>query len=372
MQVRTFQGSSTQEVLAQVKAEMGDDAVILGSREYRQNNQRVFEITAGKESIQEPTIAAHKAASAYAPNAQANSRMQGQNDAPQGFADWHKDWSRFKDHIYAIMQPSLNWENISPRQRVALEYLQGEGVENDVVVELYTKLTKPHYEGSLLAALTDTVPVLSMEDDFWKQHIHIMLGPYGVGKTISALRLALMLKEENQGAKIAFINLDAQRGNGRLMLKHFAELSNFTYLEANDKKSFIESVKDTIDFDYVFIDFQALSKNENLIERFEAYGLTAVKQNISCHLCLSPHYSNAQFNTFIKQYASDLPTGILWTKLDESLQYGSLVNISARTKLPITALSYASELNKSICAANPNLVWRILLKQELPNKHEKR
>ncbi len=363
MQVRTFQGNNTQEVLAQVKAEMGEDAVILGSREFRQNNKRVFEITAGIEN---------EAHFANADTAKAKSSVatSENNSMPQGFQEWHKDWSRFKDHIYAIMQPALNWEKISPRQRVALEYLQSEGVENDVVVELYTKLTRPEFEGSLLAALTDTVPVESFDSFFWKQHIHIMLGPYGSGKTISALRLALMIKSKEADAKIAFINIDTGRGNGRLMLKHFAELSNFTYLEANDKKSFIENVKKTIDFDYVFIDFQALSKNETLMQRFEAYGLTSVKQNVSCHLCLSPHYSNAQFNAFIKQYSSELPMGILWTKLDESEQYGALVNFSARTKLPITALSFGSELNNTICAANPNLVWRILLKQQLPTKED--
>ncbi len=353
MQVRTFQGTSTQEVLAQVKAEMGEDAVILGSREFRKNNQRFFEITAGidKQEVKK-------------------TEEVGSTAMPAGFEEWHKDWSRFKEHVYALMQPALNWEKVSPRQRIALEYLQGEGVENDIVVELYNRLTLPQYEGSVLSALADTVPVQDFESNFWQQHIHVVLGPYGVGKTITALRLALMLKRQNSGINIAFINVDSTRGNGRMMLKHFAELSNFTSIEATDKKSFVKAIKDTIDFDHVFIDFQALSKNETLAQRFENYGLAQVKQNISCHLCLSPHYSSTQLNTFVKQYTCDLPMGIVWTKLDESIQYGAMVNISARTKLPISALSFGSELNNSLCAAKASLVWRILLKQQLPTKED--
>ena len=49
MQVKTFTGPSTQDVLAQVKAELGSDAIILASRELNGNGLRLFEITAGVE-----------------------------------------------------------------------------------------------------------------------------------------------------------------------------------------------------------------------------------------------------------------------------------------------------------------------------------
>ena len=49
MQVKTFTGSTSQEVLAMVKAEMGPDAVILGNRTYRKNGEVFHEITAGLE-----------------------------------------------------------------------------------------------------------------------------------------------------------------------------------------------------------------------------------------------------------------------------------------------------------------------------------
>ena len=36
MQVKTYTGTGTQEVLTRIKAELGPDAIILGSREFRQ------------------------------------------------------------------------------------------------------------------------------------------------------------------------------------------------------------------------------------------------------------------------------------------------------------------------------------------------
>lgn len=64
-----------------------------------------------------------------------------------------------------------------------------------------------------------------------------MAGPFGLGKTTTALRFALHLRRNDPEACIAFTNADCLRGNGRLILRHWAELSNFSYMEAPDKAS---------------------------------------------------------------------------------------------------------------------------------------
>ena len=72
MQVKTFTGSSTQEVMAQIKAEMGPDAVILGNRTYRKNGVVLHEITAGLERQ-------------HSGSASASETVAG---SPQGMGDW--------------------------------------------------------------------------------------------------------------------------------------------------------------------------------------------------------------------------------------------------------------------------------------------
>ena len=39
MQVRTFTGASSQEILARIKAEMGPEAVIIGNRTFKKNGE---------------------------------------------------------------------------------------------------------------------------------------------------------------------------------------------------------------------------------------------------------------------------------------------------------------------------------------------
>lgn len=121
MQVKTFTGATSQEVLARIKAEMGPEAVILGNRTYRRNGVVCHEITAGLERNE------------------SESRNQ-EAGAPSGWGEWHKEWMQIKDQIFALMKPAIQLERLTPRQRVALEYLQREGVSDAVALALYKRL----------------------------------------------------------------------------------------------------------------------------------------------------------------------------------------------------------------------------------------
>ena len=211
MQVKTFTGATAQELLARIKAEMGPEAVILGSRTYRKNGVVHHEITAG---LERPEASAQPVGA--------------------GWNEWRKDWQHVKEQLFALMKPAMRLDRLTPRQRVALEYLQREGVSDAVAVDLYQRLTDAP-GASVLESLCRMVPVRPWSREHWPQRLHVLAGPYGAGKTTTALRLALHWRREAPETRIAFINADCLRGNGRLVLRHWAELSGFTYMEAPDK-----------------------------------------------------------------------------------------------------------------------------------------
>ncbi|MCH5277561.1 MAG: flagellar biosynthesis protein FlhF [Desulfovibrionaceae bacterium] len=350
MQVKTYTGTGTQEVLARVKAELGPDAIILGSREFRQGGQRMFEITAGVERPEAET----------APGAAA---------APAGWEEWHREWSRVKDHLYALMQPAIQWERLSPRQRVALEYLQREGVEDDVVVELYRALLDGKSGTSMLSALAALVPVRGFGPELWPQRIHILAGPFGTGKTTAALRLGMNLRAANPGATAAYLNADCGRGNGRLVLRHWAELSDFVYYETPDASSMKSGLRACQNTGAIFVDMPGLGRDENLDDKLLELGLLGLtgEYQPAVHLALPPHYGGRQLDAFLKRYRTTLPCSLVWTKLDEAVNFGSLVNVAVRSGLPVSALSFGPELQASLVPAEAGLIWRLLLKRQLPD-----
>ena len=346
MQVKTFTGSSSGEVLAQVKAEMGPDAVILGNRTYRKNGIICHEITAGVERTTQ---------SGYA-----NS-----SDPIGGWGEWQRDWLQIKEQLFALMKPAIQMSRLTPRQRVALEYLQREGVCDAVSLELYTRLLAAP-GSSVLECLCDMVHVKSFGLEEWPQRIHMVAGPFGSGKTSTALRFALYLKKMNPSLRLAFINLDCLRGNGRLLLRHWAELSNFIYLEASDAQSMRTILDKSAAVDLLIIDSQGLQRGQSLQKLMQAYGLEG--KDIAVHMTLSPFCDTLQTQEFLQRYKVSLPSSLVWTKLDEAISFGNIVNVSNEAKLPISALSYGGELQDSLAPATEPLVWRLVFKRQIPGR----
>lgn len=355
MQVKTFTGATSQEVLGMVKAEMGPDAVILGNRTYRKNGVVCHEITAGLER-ETPGFAATPTPFGPSPDGPST---------PGGWNEWHKEWMRIKDQLFALMKPAIQLERLTPRQRVALEYLQREGVSDAVAVELYRRLLA-NPESSVLECLGGIVPVKPYGAEQWPQRVQFLTGPYGSGKTTTGLRFALYLRKTNPAAKIAFINGDCLRGNGRLILRHWAELSNFAYLEGADREAMKRVIAATASYDSVFIDTPGFPRQDNLQLWLDHMGL--LNLNAARHITLSPFCEIIQIQEFLKRYQSADPAGIVWTKLDEAVSFGNIVNIGHDSGLPVSALSYGPELKGSLSPATEPLVWRLIFKRQLPGE----
>lgn len=355
MQVKTFTGATSQEVLAMVKAEMGPDAVILGNRTYRKNGVVCHEITAGLERD-----------SQHSPQPQSVFGVPADMPStPGGWNEWHREWMRIKDQLFALMKPAIQMDKLTPRQRVALEYLQREGVSDDVAVELYRRLLA-NPGSSVLECLSGMVPVRPYGPDMWPQRIQLLAGPFGSGKTTVGLRFALYLRKIDPACKIAFINGDSLRGNGRLVLRHWAELSNFAYLEAPDKDAMKRALVATGAFDRVFVDAPGLVTGQTLLEWQREMGLENL--DAARHVTMAPFCEKMQIKEFLGRYKSTFPGSLVWTKLDEAGSFGNIVNVAHESGQAVSALSYGPELKESMVPATEALVWRLIFKRQLPGQ----
>lgn len=108
--------------------------------------------------------------------------------APSGWGEWHKEWMQIKDQLFALMKPAIQLERLTPRQRVALEYLQREGVSDAVAVDLYKRLLADP-GASVLECLCGMVPVKAWGPAQWGQRVHLLVGPFGFGKTSTGFAL---------------------------------------------------------------------------------------------------------------------------------------------------------------------------------------
>jgi flagellar biosynthesis protein FlhF len=347
MQVKSFRGPDTKAVMRQIKAELGPDAVILSTRTIRESGKRICEATAALEPS-EP-VAKDAGMDGFAP----------------GWRTWHQEWSRFKEHMLTLLKPQINFECLTPRQRLVLEYMEREGVSPEALLVVWDKFRAAPGGSPLkvLSALVRTRPLLLGE---WPQRVHVLVGPHGVGKTSTVLRLALEFKREG-ARRICLANADTDQAKGRMFLRHYAELSGFDYRELSNAQDWLALKRDQHLFEKIFIDMPGLGKNQSLVSWM--HGGQQI-EDPCIHLCLSPHYRTEQIEAFRKKFCSPYLSSIVWTKLDECCGFGALVDQGIFMNLPVSGFSYAPGLKNAWTPAREETLWKVILKHQLPDGPE--
>ncbi len=356
MRVKTYRGQNTKTVLARIKAELGPDAVILGNRTCEEDGACFCEITAALEESRNSvasTSGEHDAAATPPP-------------PPEAWGQWHQEWSRIKEHLNALLRPQLDFSLLAPIQRQALEYLEREGVDPDTVMQMFTEL-KGRPRTSILGPLERMVKVKAWGNGQWPETFHALAGPHGAGKTQTLIRMALGSKQKNPQLRICLVNADTRRMKNRVVLKHYAELSGFTYREIAEPLDAAELLRRRRDFDLVLVDLPGLDRGKNLDDQLKDFGLDAL-DNLQVHLVLCPHFAPTQLKAFLEHYNAGKAASLVWTKLDESYTYGALVNTAWTTGLPVSALSYGAGLSDTMAPAGHLTLWRLLFKHRLPNE----
>ena len=355
MHIKTYLGPDTKTVLAQIKDELGPEAVILSSRSVRRDGQNLTEITAGVERGEATDAGESPSASPLEGGGQRNTFF--------GSKNWQKEWPQIRDHLLALLKPHMRLADLTQRQRAALDHLEQEGVNDNAILLLYRVLKGDAY-ASILDPLSGLVPCRPWGALEWTQPLHVVTGPAGVGKTVTTLRLALVLKNEMPDMRICLVNADLNKGHGRLVLKHYAELSDLLYCEAASARDLAKWAKSGRDVDKFIIDFPAVARDDSLAGAMRRMGF--VSKNLDAHLLLSHEYSDRQLSAFAEMYRTESLASLVWTKLDEAVSYGEIVNVAVATELPVSALSVGANLTNSLVPAQKAFLWKLLFKHDLP------
>ncbi len=349
MQVKTFTAKDAPSAMARVKAELGGDAVILSTRKCAEGGRSWCEVTAALDS--------------QPPKARPAAPAPDEAPAP-GWGEWHREWDQIKAHLTALMRPQLDLGALAPRQRQALEHLEGEGVGEGAVMALAAAL-RADRQASILAPLGAMVAAAPLDARHWPQRLHAVVGPSGSGKTTTLLRMALACQQARPGARILLVNADAAQAKGRMFLKHYAELSGITFREAASPRDLAGVLAAGQKFDKVFLDLPPVGAGLTLEGYLKLLGLSE-RDDLAVHLVLSPLYASAQLSSYLRVYKSPKTASLVWTKLDEACNYGDIVNAAYATGLPVSALSFGSGLRGTLVPAKAIMLWKLLFKHELP------
>jgi len=212
----------------------------------------------------------------------------------------------------------------------------------------------------LLDKLGEAAPIKLKK---FKRNIFMLVGPTGVGKTTTLVKLAGMFIGE-QGLKVGLINTDTYRIGAHDQIRTYADIMAIPLHIVYTPEEMSAALKAQEDRDVILID--TVGKNswdEEYKENLKSILQVAAPDEIM--LAVSVNTSRQAVKEIIDNYSFLESFKTIVTKLDEVKVWGNVVNIVTRTKHPLAYVTAGQSVPDDIEPADiKKIIANILAKGE--------
>ncbi|MEL3971312.1 flagellar biosynthesis protein FlhF [Rossellomorea oryzaecorticis] len=380
MKVIKYAAPTMNEAMKKVRNDLGEDAVILNSKVTHSGGvfglfkKKMVEVIAAVDPGIEKEKAEMKRQRSQPVVQNSAPLIKGASREIQNISDGsvQQELKELKNMI-ASFKSNNQFERYDSSIREILIHLQNHGVNESLLLQAGDHLkdrlkflneSKQGLNDSLLMEarhfLKNAVSGLPMSGiSYDKKYINV-IGPTGVGKTTTLAKMAAAAVIEKR-MKIGFITTDTYRIAAIEQLKTYAGLLNVpveVVYKLDDYKKAVEKFKD---FDHVFID----TAGRNFREKKYVEDLQTVidfDREMETFLVLSLTSKESDMKEIIKQFSSIDINRFIFTKLDETSSYGSMVNIITETKTGIAYITTGQDVPEDITEVDASKIGDLLLK----------
>lgn len=415
MRIKKFEADTFQEALSQVKKDFGSEAVILHTKKYIKGGvfglfgKEITEVTAGIdinlernrpqessfEKTPQPTVQ-------YSTNQYSSRKLQPQQvNIPQRFEaqapvnnriedisqkneNLARELSQGKVSSAGSYRPARDLGTVNPAG-VALKsgigrvqkLLIENGVEESLVYRtlqtINAQLTdvqinnKVFMEQFLYDYLADMVQVSgSIKTTPGTAKVIAFIGPTGVGKTTTIAKLAAKYALI-EGKSVVMVTADTYRIAADLQLKKYGEIMGIPVEVVLTPDDFKKVINKHIDKDLIFFDTAGRSpRNRQHLSELKEF--LEVHSPIETHIVISSVMKYYDALSTINNFGLVPIHRMLFTKLDETKNYGMLLNLSVGSGgIPISFLTIGQNVPDDLEIADPKVISRLIIKGDFEN-----
>jgi flagellar biosynthesis protein FlhF len=230
-----------------------------------------------------------------------------------------------------------------PELSAFAEELRQNGVETDVATTLMERILpiigRKRKADALRKGLRQALESLAefaSEEKSGDRRIIALVGPAGVGKTATIAKIAATAAE--QGKSVAVVTSDALKPDAAKQLKQYAGSAEIVVNTATTPQKLIKAMETNRGKDIILVDTAGVSPNDNAaMEQLQE--LLAACPGIEKHLCLSSTTRDRELDETVRRFERYAIDKLIFTRLDESLTFGSIINVLLRNKLPLSFLA---------------------------------
>ncbi|MGA7827560.1 MAG: flagellar biosynthesis protein FlhF [Geobacteraceae bacterium] len=189
-----------------------------------------------------------------------------------------------------------------------------------------------------------------------------LVGPTGVGKTTTIAKLAALFTIGRK-AKIALVTIDTFRVGAVEQLKTYSSIMGVPLEVASTPKELEKALAAHTDKDLVLIDTVGRSpKDKETIESLRA--MLDSSFTIETHLCVAATTRERELRGIVESFGALPVNRLLFTKLDESSSFGSIVNLQIENKLSLSYFTRGQRVPEDIEPASGKKVAELILGED--------
>jgi flagellar biosynthesis protein FlhF len=382
MDYRTFRGNTMSAALAEVKNELGPQAVILHTRSYVKNRwlglrrREIFEITAGRNVRTQDRAPRPQPAPKPAPQSILDSRRQllesapGQNAAMLGlFQELSGVKTMLKDlvaHADRARAPHIPEELVAFYTKL---------IQNQVAEELAAEMIKTlqrqirpehanHTEfihSKLAEQIERHLPVSGpiVRTKTKGPHVVALIGPTGVGKTTTLAKLAANLKLREK-RRVGLVTLDTYRIAAIDQLRKYADIMAAPLKVVGNGEELSAAIAAMNDCEFILIDTAGRSPNDAL-KLSELKSFLAAAHPDEVHLVLSSTASQQCVELAIARFGEVRVDKIIFTKLDEAAHVGVVLNVVHKVQKALSYVTTGQDVPDDIEVGQPRRLAQLIL-----------
>lgn len=370
MRIKRFLAASLQEAKEQIVRELGEDAVVLSSRQVKKGGLwgwlgfSQVEVTAAIDApLSEPLVSA-----ALAPTTIPNTEA-----LVPPWESLQQDLVETKRLLETMSKRLQSTQGQSTYPEALEAYhadLQAIGLADDLLAELceqlMARLTPEDLKreqlieqlGSELLA-SRIVPFSPATQPTGKQEVVCLIGPTGVGKTTTIAKLAANAVLHHK-QRVALVTFDTYRIAAVDQLRTYGEILGApveVVLTPGEMRQTLEKLKD---YDVVFVDSVGRSQ-QNMMQLSELKAFLEAVRADEIYLTISSTTQYEVMREVVENYQAAKPTALIFTKLDEARRLGPIMNLLLTTGLPIAYLTNGQDVPDDLVQLMPEELIQFLL-----------